>query len=726
MKGSAVPAQGAANAGIDSARGVAAGPRRGSFRGRRVSGVSGSPGAVSPRQRLRASATARATARLGGRCTVQAPTVRKMDAWLDALVRIENRPRIRECLEELGGTVRKAEAEFDGMQCLLMKSRECSLDAAEWRQIRGLTLQSILYMPMRQDRAHRLLDFLTQPGTFNRENTELLTGLMARLGDVWENLPIHLTAWLEAGTRSRVEATLPSKGGKRVAVERFVVSGRALGAHFVGGYPSPESFAGSGATRYSHLPGLSAVALTSAEDEALFSGLRHDLFPGADLNGKLLDRLTNKELRKVIKALVVRGDSEYTRTMQRRMAPAIFENLRPARASGRWLEVQSTALSNLRQSAHRLAVNDLATAAFVVRRSSGCEESVEDAARVKLFSIALLKPGDLELWRGQHNVLSRFGAVGDTEVQSEGGGQARRVQADCRQFAFCLGQDPAAQRLCRAVNRKAGLRLLGPLDSPEPGGDLKTHLDVTQATIRRNLKLRDKSQAGHRDLVERLGSTHWKSKSSYRSLCVLDQVIRRMERSVIALEKLDAQVKALRTPEGDWPSGAVAQRQVAARLALIGYEMGETAALSCAEGSDLVDRLESHISFLAAVADSAQGVPPEIDLDRRLWQPALAAFESPASPSGQGGELATGPAEVPDMPAGSSLNVPVILAGGRLVKSGFKVDLLQKVPAADQLSETSRGPIRSRTDGGRNPGVWLDQRPRRRPDVSGSDISDVQ
>ena len=209
-------------------------------------------------------------------------------------------------------------------------------------------------------------------------------------------------------------------------------------------------------------------------------------------------------------------------------------------------------------------------------------------------------------------------------------------------------------------------------------------------------------------------------------MCWLERAASRMERSVSALEKLGTQVKAMWTPEGSWPSEAVAQRQVAARLALIGYLMDETAVLSCAGGSNRVSRLESDINFLAAVTDSAQGVPPEIDMDRHLWRHVLAAFESPASPSGRGGEFATGPAEESGITGFRGLNVPVKLAGGRLVKSGFKVDLLLKSPPGERRSETDREPMRSRADGDRNPDVWLRQRPRDVSRVSGSDISGVQ
>ena len=726
MKGSAIPALAASNAGLDRANVAEAESRRGRFRGRSVGGMRGNPGAGSPREHRHASATARATGRPGGTRSVQAPAVREMDARLDALIRNENRPEILKHLKELVRVVRAAEAEVDGMKRLLMKSREGSLDAAEWRELRDLTRQGELCMAVRIMIVRGSLDPLARRGVFNRENRQLVSGLMVRLDDVHEYLSHHQSGWMEAGTRSRVEATLPLQGGRKVEVERFVLPGPAFGAHFEDGYPSEESLRKHGAARYSHLPGLSAVALTNARGEVLFSGLRHDLFPGGELNDDRLGGLTHEELRNVIGALVLNDTSDCPRALQQGMASRIFATLTSSTERAPRLMAKSAALSKLRHTAHRLAVDELVLAAFVGKRSALRSDLSGEVAPLNLFAIALLKPGDVELWRGQYDELSRFEGVGRVMAKLTRDEGAEHAEVTLRQFAFCVGQDPAAQRQCRTVNREAGLRLLGPLDSPEPGGDLKSDLDFKKGIISGYSRALATAQKDHRELVGVLGSTHWKAKSGYRQLCLLELVTRRMEQSASALEKLGRQVKAMRTPEGDWPSGAAAQRQVAARLALIGYLMNETAVLSCADGSNLVGRLEADINFLAAVTDSARGVPPEVELDRRLWQPVLAAFESPASPSGQGGGCATGPAEVPDMPGEPSLNVPVKLAGGRLVKSGFKVDLLQKVPAADQLSETNREPIRSRSDGGRNPDVWLEPRPRVASVVSGSDISDVQ
>ena len=725
MKASAVSAQAAVNAERDRAQGVAARSRRGRFMGRSVSRVPGNPGADSPRESRQASATARATGRPGGTGSGRAPAAREMDARLDTLIRNESRTGIRTFLERLVQIVREAEAEVEGMQRLLMKSRDGSLDADDWREFRSLALSCVFCAPLRQSMVLCVIEQLTQPGVFNRKDTEAVIGMLARLDDVDEYLTFHQADWLEAGTRSRVKATLPLQGGKQVEVERFVMPGRAIGAHFVRGYPSEASLREQGVARYSHAPGLSAVALTNAGGEVLYSGLRHDLFPAGELNDELFRRLTDEELSNVIGVLFLDSEPDCPQSWHEEVASEILTILRSAGAGAPVREAKSAALSKLQRSAHRLAAGDLASAAVLGSRAAVGAEVRGEAASIKLVSIALLKPADLELWRGQHHALSMLRSIGRINVKFERDECREIGRAGVRQFAFCVGKDPASQRMCRAVNRDAGVRLLGPLDSPEPGGDLKQQLDHQKATAGQYWRKHATAQSNYRQLVRAHGSTHWKSKSSYRQVCWLERAASRMERSVSALEKLGTQVKAMWTPEGGWPSEAVAQRQVAARLALIGYLMDETAVLSCAGGSNRVSRLESDINFLAAVTDSAQGVPPEIDMDRHLWRHVLAAFESPASPSGRGGGVATGPAEECDVTV-RGLSVPVKLAGGRLVKSGFKVDLLQKSPAAERPSETDREPVRSRADGDRNPDVWLRQRPRDVSRVSGSDISGVQ
>ncbi|MCY4564782.1 MAG: hypothetical protein OXE40_09930, partial [Gammaproteobacteria bacterium] len=617
-------------------------------------------------------------------------------------------------------------AEVDGMKRLLMKSREGSLNATEWRALRALTRQGEVWMPERGTLAGRSVEALSQRGTLDRENTEVVGGLLARLDDVCEYLSHHQAGWREAGTRSRVEATLPMQGGRQVEVERYVLPASAFGAHFVNGYPSEESLRQHGAARYSHLPGLSGVTLTNARGEVLFAGLRHDLFPGGELNDKLLARLTDEELKNVIGINFLGIQPDCPPVLQGAVASGLFSIFRSAGENSRLSEGKSRGLAKLQNSAHQFAVSDLAAAVFVCDPKAVRADLRGELKPVKLFSMALLKPGDVELWRGQHERLSALGDDGTIQVNLPSDERPLHSQVMVRQFALCVGKDPAAQRQCLAVNREAGMRLLGPLESPGLGGDLKASLELRKGIIDRHLRMRTAAQEDYRQLVRDLGSTHWKSKSSYGRLCLLDLEAKRMHRSVSAVEKLGTQVKARLTPEGDWPSRAAAQRQVAARLALIGYLMDETPVLSCAGGSNLVGRLEADINFLAAVTDCAGGVPPEIEPDRRLLQPAPAAFESPASPSGQGGGLATGPARESDMRVIRGMSLPVKLAGGRLVKSGFKVNLLQKLPAADQPSETTRKPMRSRMDGDRNPDVWLEPRPRGAPADYRSDISDVQ
>ena len=726
MERNAIPAQAADRGGLNRAQAVAAGSGRGSFMGRQVSAVPGNPEANSPREHRQASATARATARPGRKCSAQAPNRGELDARLEALIRNEKRPAIRDCLERLGSTVRRAEAEVDRMQRLLRQSRKGSLNAAEWREISELFANSKVCQSLRCVGVKKMLEQLTSSSLCNRANTELLTAFLTRLDNVSEYLSFHQAGWLEAGTRSRIEAMLPLQGGKKVAVERYLLPRQAIGAHIRNGYPSEESSKEPGIDRYSTLPGMSAVALSNARGEVLFKGLRHDLFPGGELNDELLARLTDSELGNLIVGLVMSQLSDRPSTVQEKTVLMMMDTIRSDANSAVALEAKSMALSLLQQWAREMAGNDLLAAVLATNRVKRAEENGEEVSPSRLFSIALLKPGDLKLWRHQHEEVSTIGKAGIIDVQLAA--QERRLlgRVTTREFAFCVGEDPELQPLCRAVNRAAGMRLLGPPDSPEPGGDLKTALDAKQAIVRSIFAIRAKAQSDHRHLVRELGSTHGRAKSSHRRLCLLDGVARRLEGSAIALEKLGAQVKAMQTPQGDWPSGIAAQRQVAARLALIGYLMDETAVLSCAGGSNLVNRLESHINFLATVTDSAQGVPPEIVLDGRLWQPVLAAFGAPASPPGRGGRHATGPAGKPDSTKCSSLSVPVKWGGGSVAKSSFKVDLLQKFPAGDRHSETIREPRRARLAGNRDPDVWHEQRPQGAPGVSGSDISDVQ
>ena len=343
----------------------------------------------------------------------------------------------------------------------------------------------------------------------------------------------------------------------------------------------------------------------------------------------------------MIGALVLNDTSDCPRALQQGMASRIFATLTSSTERAPRLMAKSAALSKLRHTAHRLAVDELVLAAFVGKRSALRSDLSGEVAPLNLFAIALLKPGDVELWRGQYDELSRFEGVGRVMAKLTRDEGAEHAEVTLRQFAFCVGQDPAAQRQCRTVNREAGLRLLGPLDSPEPGGDLKSDLDFKKGIISGYSRALATAQKDHRELVGVLGSTHWKAKSGYRQLCLLELVTRRMEQSASALEKLGRQVKAMRTPEGDWPSGAAAQRQVAARLALIGYLMNETAVLSVPHWQQPCRAAGSSIIISGRGHRQRARSSPEVNWTG-LWQPVLAAYESPASPSGQGVDVQRG------------------------------------------------------------------------------------
>ena len=94
----------------------------------------------------------------------------------------------------------------------------------------------------------------------------------------------------------RVRTTLPEATEKSVVVDSRIVPGKALAAHFAEDYTS-NGINCADRTQYKHVPNLALTTLTNAKGQTLFSGLRHGVIDAYNIDGKLLARLPDDELR---------------------------------------------------------------------------------------------------------------------------------------------------------------------------------------------------------------------------------------------------------------------------------------------------------------------------------------------------------------------------------------------------------------------------------------------
>ena len=120
---------------------------------------------------------------------------------------------------------------------------------------------------------------------------------------------------------------------------------------------------------------------------------------------------------------------------------------------------------------------------FVVR-------STERGVAVDFFSIALLAPGDVEMWSGQHERFHRY-ADSNTEpirvlvYDQQGRPSQVSVRIQVRQFLLSAAEERdnlgqlQGERLAESVTR-----LLGPMDSAQVGGDVKAKLDAFNQAVR--------------------------------------------------------------------------------------------------------------------------------------------------------------------------------------------------------------------------------------------------
>ena len=595
-----------------TAEGLPGGPGARSFGGM-AEGAEPSPG--SSRPRLPWLSPARNAA------LVQA------DKQLDRLVRRQKSPLLRDELTAAVGLVRRAERDALRADRLLTISREEAPGDAEWRELYFLHYRNEHEMDScrteLEERSRRLaLGFCSRPAQLNP-----IYRLMERLDDVHCYYQSAGTPWI--GVADRVEATLPTGPGEKVAVRSLFLPGKVLGAHFIGGYPSDEGAYRRSGTRHFHLPGLALTGLVDNLGRWLFAGLRHDIFHANELSAERLAQLSDEELE----ALIGDWRIQPTEPGASRQAQA-QKDCRALRASSAGAESLAMALQC---KARDSMLAEAAVASLILYPERFRRALDGESVAVDFFSIALLTPGDVEMWSGQHERFHRY-ADSNTEpirvlvYDQQGRPSQVSVRIQVRQFLLSAAEERdnlgqlQGERLAESVTR-----LLGPMDSAQVGGDVKAKLDAFNQAVRDARRQHvEKSVACYR-FEQECGVDHPIMFLTRQELKKEDRYYELAIRSMRTLEETAKELKAMWARQGDWPAGVDAHRKVAARLALLGGLMDEIPLLSCAGGKDLTANLDSEVKFLATAANSEANrknvhLSAE-DLDTDAWRKARAAFE---------------------------------------------------------------------------------------------------
>ena len=501
--------------------------------------------------------------------------------------------------------VDECEQDLDKLRQMVSLSGKTSLSSRSWRAINFQFHRLKDSLPERQEQVLRHVRTATPTGAPAPESACLESGLRDRLTACEISLHSMGMPWI--GIARRLEVPSPSAPSGTVSLYRAVLPGTMLGSHLIGGYPSEEAMASQCAARYEHVPGLALAAATASGGAPLFGGLLHGFVPTEEIDGALLARMGEEELlawvgERLDDRFKSGDDLESRRKLQ---AIRSSDADRASLAFALNGEVRTKVVAELASADVFL---DPAPWLKSFERGSGPLE-------VNLFSIALLKPGDVEAWKRQHDCFNSYVDRAPLELHLiDPLGKPRGVEAAVRIRQFLLSaadervdlQSPWRERQQEAVRR-----LLGPLDSADYlGGDVRRALKV----MKDGYRLVKSTMVDQQLEVARLNrNPATKSGEVQANVDAFAQLARHCDsiaKAMCTLEEAGCRLKVIWAREGHWPTGDKARREVASLLALAGSLMGETPATSCGRTTDLAVSLNDATTALSAYANVNGGSLP--------------------------------------------------------------------------------------------------------------------
>lgn len=540
---------------------------------------------------------------------------------------LQHRPNlatdVKRALSVIGELALQTEADVLRVDELYKRSRTEPLSDAQWRELSSLSARCVDNMPVNQVKLRVLFVSLVKCDSLIASDAGLLDSIQKRVTDALAYLQSDDLPWFD--TARLVNVTLPIGAGKRVEVESRVVPGSALGAHFANGYPEVGSAHRSLEKRLTHVPDLSQTSLINKTGQQLFSGLRHGMVGARELNGTRLRQLSDEDLRSLLERILA--------TPQRALEVGsdVVESAACEFSSVRKSAAGATAVGHmLAKSVRRIVARETAVAALVADPDKFGLALARRKVDLDLFCVALMYPWEVKDWNDQLESLQRLQQFWPCELNVRGeNGEPRKVLANLSIRGFVLslharGFDrEAVEWSCAATQ---GRKLLGPLNEPILGGDVKARVDQMAAGIAEMVQNCDSLRRECLQTVQERGedcpdaqilSDRWVTLVAEKEL---------LQRSVRALEEAGQQLKDVWMQRGNWPAGMDGSRHVAARLGLVGHLMGETPVFISLSGRDFVHHLDSEVKFLATVADNQGGQVPPIGLDMDVWGTARSFF----------------------------------------------------------------------------------------------------
>ena len=544
-------------------------------------------------------------------------------------------PQVRDDLESAVSAVNRAERKIALAHWYLEASRYHTMRERDWRALYFALETGKWELPGQQGLLNAALGRLATSDEFSAEDARLVNDLQKRFDDVHDLLRATGPSW-RCQTRP-IRTALPAGTQGQLAVESHHMPGNVLRVHVGRGTSAETTQDACYGDRYFLVPDLTLAGLTNTGGQMLYAGFRHGLLHAGELNGELLARLRDDELHSVLSGYrqsrftrlyaKYASDEDLARSVQTVGEQARTDCSRIRKLSGDDLEDWARWLQN---EAGITTLTQLITAAVYADPEYSSKALRGDAIEVNFFSIALLTPEDVELWRCRPDRYLHGSSFGFALGQLEEQGPAREFTAAANVRQCVLS--PLGERLTLhdgdGAGRQATERLLGPLDDSRPGGDVGAAVATIEARASRSLAELEEYRQRHTRTAGELGTGHPLSSMVARQVSRLQDDTQRLRKDARTLKEAGAQLKAM-WDRGGWPSSPDACIQAAARLALVGHLTGEMPLLSCASGRDFTQRVEQEAQYLAAVADARNGQLPPVDSDLREWSEVRQAFAHP-------------------------------------------------------------------------------------------------
>ena len=455
-----------------------------------------------------------------------------------------------------------------------------------------------------------------------------------------------------AAISKRVRTTMPDAGEKSVVVESRIVPGKALAAHFAEDYAS-NGINCADRTQYKHVPNLALTTLTNEKGQTLFSGLRHGVIDAYDIDGKLLARLPDDELRTMVGDLLMResaiapGSEDRNRTIDDLVT--LIRN-DPAKAA--------ESAEAMRVGASRDMAREMAVAALVANPEKFEKALAGETVDIDLSSISLLTPDSLRHMIGksasdektmlnhQTTAFAQLGQGGAVELQVrdyESNPRTVTANVNVRQFNFGVNAGavqgvrlgpvsvpshaPGFRNLmgwgfAMADNDPNLRQLLGPQGSGRLEGDAAARVHSMLAQAR---DLRDGRLSELKADLALAEPDSANAVAAQREIAALTEHVDTLEKNARTLGRAARDVKTI-WENKDYRRGGGDPYKMVSRLALVSHLMGETPLFNCKSGKDRTGQLDAEVKFLATVADERDGRIPPVDRNMEVWRSARNDF----------------------------------------------------------------------------------------------------